>query len=166
MNQCRICGRSTLRELFTVRSHALEQCQQCGFVQVREQPEQSQLDAIYEEAYFGHNKYRDEQTLRTENLRRLRLLQQYVSQGRRVLEAGCGDGSFIQEAQSHYDMWGFDLSPAGIELARKRNPHLADRLWVGVLEDQSMEPESFDAICMWDVIEHVWDPLQDRKSVV
>lgn len=163
---CRICGRGHLTALFEVRGHHLEQCHYCEFVQVREHPEPEELEAIYQETYFGHNKYRDEQTLRIENLRRLALLQEYVQEGSQVLEAGCGDGSFIEEAKAMYDMSGFDLSAAGIEIAKARNPELTERLWVGQLEDQEIQENCFDAICMWDVIEHVWNPLEVSQNLL
>lgn len=164
--RCRICHSETVLHLADVRGFDLRQCTTCGFVQVVQEPSQQALDAIYQEAYFGHNKYRDEDTLRVENLRRLKILQAHISKGARVLEAGCGDGSFLNEAKADYEMHGFDLSPAGIDIAKAKNPDIAERIWVGRLEDQDIPESHFDAICLWDVIEHIWDPREVSEQLL
>lgn len=165
-HRCRICGGKQLSPRFSVRGYDLEQCAACSFVQVRAKPNQADLDAIYQDAYFAHNKYRDENSLRAENRRRLRLLEKFVAHGSRVLEVGCGDGSFIKEAKAVFEMHGFDLSPAGIQKAQAQNPELAARLWAGRIEDQAIPEEAFDAICMWDVIEHIWDPYHVSQQLL
>jgi 2-polyprenyl-3-methyl-5-hydroxy-6-metoxy-1,4-benzoquinol methylase len=155
---CRICGGNTLPHLLNVRGHNLHRCSNCGFVQVTNAPSATELEAIYREAYFGHSKYQDQATLRAENQRRLGLLRQYVGGGGQVLEAGCGDGSFLYEAKPYYKMQGFDLAPAGVNLARAKNPDIAQQIWVSPLETLDLPNAYFDAICLWDVIEHIWNP--------
>jgi len=142
-----------------VRGYDLLRCERCGFVQVAHPPSQEALDRIYQEAYFGHSKYRDEATLLAENERRLALVKQYVGDGR-LLEVGCGDGSFLQLAKDVYDVYGFDVSEVGVRLARERNPALADKLWVGHVEDIPDGDMTYNTICMWDVIEHLWNPRE------
>jgi len=128
---------------------------------VLDQPRQEQLDQLYKENYFNSNKYRDINTLNKELLLRLQLMQQNIPvAGARVLEVGCGSGEFIYLAKDYYDMSGFDISEAAIKIARERNPLLSEHLWVEKEGEQSnLIPEYYDAICAWDVIEHLWAPV-------
>jgi 2-polyprenyl-3-methyl-5-hydroxy-6-metoxy-1,4-benzoquinol methylase len=161
MTKCRLCGESQLKPLFTVRDSPIAHCPNCDFVQVVREPEPDQLKAIYDEAYFGHNKYRDLNTLSIENTRRLRLMQRYIPAGSCVLEAGCGAGYFLEMASSSYTMYGFDLATSAVKQARTRTSLDTRRIQQGTLEaPPQFDNRMFDGICLWDTIEHIWDPLQ------
>lgn len=157
--RCRLCGSRALRFHLDARGSRLERCGACGFVQVRDQPSAEELRALYDVAYFKRGKYDEEFAQRKEGERRLALLERArVPKGGRVLDAGCATGDFIALASAGYEMWGLDVSAYAAELARAKNPSAASRIFTGFIEDQSFEPEFFDAIVMWDVIEHLWDP--------
>jgi 2-polyprenyl-3-methyl-5-hydroxy-6-metoxy-1,4-benzoquinol methylase len=158
-SHCRLCQSERLSLHFVVRESTLDRCGECGFVQVRNQPSNEELEAIYGEAYFPEAKYDNGFAQRRENQRRLALMERAgVRAGGHVLDAGCGPGDFVSFARDRYDMWGLDVSPTAIEQARGRNPEIASQLSSGFLEDQEFEPEFFDAIVLWDVVEHVWNP--------
>lgn len=164
---CRICG-DTTHTLHVAKGYTLLRCDTCDFVQVQEEPTTAQLDKIYQAVYFGHSKYRDEKTLLIENTRRVELVLRHMDKGKqsRILEVGCGSGFFVHEIKQNFDVYGFDLSDAGIKLAKERNPDIADQLWAGRLEDLNLYQQKFDAICMWDVIEHIWDPLTTSSQLL
>jgi 2-polyprenyl-3-methyl-5-hydroxy-6-metoxy-1,4-benzoquinol methylase len=127
---------------------------------VLDQPKQEQLDRLYEESYFSSNKYRDINTLNKELSRRLKLMRQYIpSMGARILEAGCGTGEFISFAKNNYDMFGFDVSDAAIKIAQERNPQLSTQLWAQKDGEYNLPSNFYDAICAWDVIEHLRNPV-------
>lgn len=132
---------------------------ECDFVQVARQPMKSEIEQIYEQTYFAHNKYKDQTTLQKEHHRRLQLMKKYVSPEAKVLDAGCGVGDFIQAGKDYFSMHGFDLSASGISIAKNSNPDIAHRIWCGRLEEQNLSLTTFDAICSWDVIEHIWEPI-------
>jgi 2-polyprenyl-3-methyl-5-hydroxy-6-metoxy-1,4-benzoquinol methylase len=143
-----------------VNSFPIVQCDTCGFAQVAQQPDPVELHAIYDKLYFDSNKYRDQKTLGAENMRRLKLLREFVSPGGAVLEAGCGSGSFLQTAAPYYEMYGFDLAEPGVIQARALNTGFPDRIEQGTLEAiPEFHGTQFDAICLWDTIEHVWNPI-------
>lgn len=128
-------------------------------MQVREQPTPQELRALYGNSYFGRGKYDDKQAQRREIQRRLELLRKAeVPEGARVLDAGCATGDFLAAGSSRYEMWGLDVSAHATELAKAQNPACAQRIFTGFVEDQHFEADWFDAIVMWDVIEHLWDP--------
>jgi 2-polyprenyl-3-methyl-5-hydroxy-6-metoxy-1,4-benzoquinol methylase len=156
---CRLCSSADLRPHFTVRGCRLDRCPACGFIQVRDQPTAEALRELYGNGYFDHGKYDDKYALARETRRRLALLERArVPKGGRVLDAGCATGDFLSAGQARYEMWGLDVSAYATELARARNPSCAQRIFTGFVEDQNFEPSSFDAIVMWDVVEHLWDP--------
>jgi 2-polyprenyl-3-methyl-5-hydroxy-6-metoxy-1,4-benzoquinol methylase len=159
---CRLCDCDRLTHRFTVRNQRLFRCENCGMVQVADRPSAEELDAIYGKSYFGSSKYADQATLLAEANRRLALLQAHVPAGPdvKVLDAGCATGDFIAHAQGHYRMSGIDVSPAAVESARQRLPDLAGRLWTAGLDRDDLGDEEYDAICLWDVIEHLWDPVK------
>lgn len=75
--------------------------------------------------------------------------------GARLLDIGCGTGQFLDRVRSRLDGWGLDPSPDAVAYCRERGlvhvsqgsiEHLADAV-----------PGSFDAVTMWDVLEHVAD---------
>lgn len=157
---CRVCGSDRLAFHFEVRGNLLDRCGRCGFVQVRDQPTAEALAALYGDGYFARGKYDDGFAQRRENQRRLALMERAgVRPGARVLDVGCGPGDFVAAGGQRFDMWGLDVSPAAIEEARRKNPRFAGQLASGFVEDQRFAPGQFDAVVMWDVVEHLWDPL-------
>jgi 2-polyprenyl-3-methyl-5-hydroxy-6-metoxy-1,4-benzoquinol methylase len=164
---CRLCESTENKLLFLVKGYNIVKCANCGFVQVLDQPEQEQLDHLYEDSYFKSNKYRDTNTLNKELLRRLNLMRQYIpSTGACVLEAGCGTGEFISFAKNNYDMYGFDISEAAIKIAQERNPQLSMQLWAQKDEEYNLPAAFYDAICAWDVIEHLRNPVPTFQKLM
>jgi 2-polyprenyl-3-methyl-5-hydroxy-6-metoxy-1,4-benzoquinol methylase len=79
---------------------------------------------------------------------------------KRVLDVGCAGGAFPKAA---HDL-GFDV--VGVEpskwLAEQGRALYGLDLRPGLLKDQNFPDQSFDLICLWDVIEH----LPDARDVV
>ena len=144
--------------MFEVASHAIWRCPRCRFVQVGEEPSAATLREIYAGSYFETTKYDDDANQLRENRRRLSMLSRLgIASGARVLDAGCATGDFL-EAAGDYEMWGVDISDEAVAIAQKNNPRLAGRISAGGLEAAPFEPGFFDAVVLWDVIEHLWDP--------
>lgn len=81
--------------------------------------------------------------------------------GGRLLDVGCGAGDWLARMrQLGWEVEGLDFDPAAVEVARARE--LPVRF--GPLEEQGYAPESFDAVTLHHVIEHVPDPLQTLRE--
>ncbi len=75
--------------------------------------------------------------------------------GKRLLDVGCGDGSFLQFMKRlGWEVAGVDSDPAAVRLAQSQNL----RVVRGTLEETPFPGESFDAITLSHLIEHVDDP--------
>lgn len=162
---CRSCGSTRLCNLFVSEGYPIDRCTACEFVQVRDEPHPELLDDVYRELHVRHATFRSEDAVRIENERRLKLLQRLVPAGAFVLDAGCASGDFLVQAKHSFKMAGLDISPEAVEVAKERNPEIADRLWSGRVEDILSRPELFDAIVMWDVVEHLWDPVTTCRAL-
>lgn len=77
--------------------------------------------------------------------------------GRRILDVGCGKGYFLKRAAERgWEPYGQELSPHAVRFARERLG--LSRVAQGRVEDAEFSPGTFDAITLWDVIEHLPDP--------
>ena len=75
--------------------------------------------------------------------------------GGKVLDIGTAGGAFLDAATAYgYDAWGMEPSSYLVEQGKKRGLQIEQ----GTIEDNQFEKNSFDMICLWDVIEHLTDP--------
>lgn len=87
---------------------------------------------------------------------RLRQLLRSDSDGNpTLLDVGCAYGDFLTVAQEHsFNVTGVEIDKPVAEVARQRGFVVYDDF----LEELALPGESFDAVTLWDVIEHVGDP--------
>ena len=79
----------------------------------------------------------------------------------KLLDIGAGVGAFVREAASRgWDALGIDLSHVAVESAQGAGVTVIQ----GKVEDLPAG-QTFDAITLWDVIEHVDDPLSLVRGV-
>jgi 2-polyprenyl-3-methyl-5-hydroxy-6-metoxy-1,4-benzoquinol methylase len=95
----------------------------------------------------------------------VKFVNEYCSEGR-VLDVGCGGGAFLKKASAA----GFVCE--GVELERNRAQIARETSGCAVSETSIDSPnfiaiykDTFDAVTLWDVIEHVNFPAQTLKSV-
>lgn len=75
--------------------------------------------------------------------------------GGRLLEVGCGTGEMLMAMQSRgWEVAGLDPDPRAAENARSRGLNVIE----GDLRSDAFEENSFDAVVMSHVIEHLHDP--------
>ena len=151
--------------MFVAEGYRIERCPNCELVQVRDEPDSAVLARIYDTLHVKHSTYRSEAAAARENERRVDLLRRHLPEHATVLDAGCATGDFLQLAKGSFRMSGLDVSAGAIKVARERNPELGARLCVGRIEDWPANLGTFDAICLWDVIEHLWDPVSTCRRL-
>lgn len=77
-------------------------------------------------------------------------------QGRRLLDVGCGSGDFLTRMRVHgWQVVGVEPDPKAAEAARRNGLDVRD----GMLADAGFHGDTFDAIVLSHVIEHVHDPV-------
>jgi SAM-dependent methyltransferase len=94
----------------------------------------------------------------------LRALLRFETPPARVLEVGCGAGAFTGLlAEAGFDAAGLELGP---ELCAWVAETFAVPVYHGTLESQHFAAASWDAIALFDVLEHLADPLGTLRECV
>src|SRR4051794_39819396 len=167
---CPICASPNQHAYLKVDRYQIVECERCRFLFVSPPPTEQELTDFYQQpAYykggaFGYNDY-FAQRQRHEQLARRRLARiEQLRPGRgRILDVGCAAGFFLKVAQDRgWDVRGVELSEAMVEYAsRLLGQPIARR--VTALDAM---PTSFDAITLWEYIEHIPDPRDEVRRLV
>lgn len=90
--------------------------------------------------------------------RRCALVQRYVQKGR-LLDVGCATGDFLSEMrrQPGWSVVGVEPSPPASRYAAEK---VGPSIFRGTLNDAPFPDGAFDAVTMWDVLEHVYRPRE------
>ena len=79
----------------------------------------------------------------------------------RYLDVGCSTGFVVEAARdAGWEAIGIDLNPSAIEFGKSRGLDLR----TAALEDEAFEAESFDAVSLFDVLEHLHDPIRTLRA--
>lgn len=79
----------------------------------------------------------------------------------KALEVGAAHGGFVAlMRQAGFDAAGLELSPSIVTLARST---FGVPMWQGLVEDCEIPPGSLDVIALFDVLEHLQQPLQTMR---
>ena len=160
LTACTLCDGRRIRPLYRLRRIGVTvfECGDCSLRFVGNDLSEEYLAELYNRQgladYFVALGERHERKFAP----RLREMARLVGgSGLRVLDVGCGIGEFPALAvRAGYDCVGLDVSKPSIETARRLHPGVAFRL--GSIEElAAAEPQSFDVVTLWDVIEHVRD---------
>lgn len=161
-SHCPICNSQSSRFQFKKFDISLVQCTECQtayFNQIPNEPDDVYSSASATQdakhAYLTNKDYRKVR-FATE---RVTLLEQYTGKSieqLQVLDVGCGTGWFLEYAQeAGATCYGVEL---GSGLAKLTAEHLGIQVWNCDLLDVQTE-QRFDVITMFDLIEHVVDPV-------
>ena len=81
---------------------------------------------------------------------------------RRILEVGCGSGGNLELLSKYGDLHAMELDDDAREMANRRGTCLVEK---GFLPDNIPFTETFDLICMLDVLEHIDDDLRTLQEI-
>lgn len=175
MPSCLFCSqaRSVLR--YDFGPQRILRCPDCGLLYIDPLPSAEDLRAVYGADYFENAAFLDGAA---EGLfgysdyvaERFNKQPQYAAIARevkgllgrrerppRLLEVGCGFGYFLDVAfEENFDVAGLEFNPFAVQrLSRK----YAFPIMSGAIESAELEANAYDAIVMFDVIEHLRDPF-------
>jgi len=170
---CPLCGSGERRLRFREEPFALVTCRECGLAYVTPRLPPAQLiSAVYGEDYWrspaaryrGYTDYRADAELyrRTFRLRK-RLLDRFCPRAGRVLDVGCAAGFFLEVMRdAGWDVHG--IEPSAPIRAVACETLGAERVHAESLENTELEPRSFDLVTLWDVLEHLPDPVSALRA--
>lgn len=169
---CRLCGSELLRPVMCDERRGQEyhivRCEACDLVQTVEHyadvsPDYVDLDdgAIDHDRLWCQGEHKQPAFLQWRAAAR-----KFIGTGARVLDVGCGTGGFLDFAlKEGFRVYGFDASRAQAAYARKRFPNVrhAESFNAYLLELGERDLK-IDIVTLWDVLEHIRDPLEFLKD--
>jgi 2-polyprenyl-3-methyl-5-hydroxy-6-metoxy-1,4-benzoquinol methylase len=177
--KCNLCGSNDTALLFTLpdllfnsqATSTLVRCKQCGLVYQNPRPCLSEMGNYYPDEYECYQPHIQNK----KKSRLLTLLEQYGLKKRcmkivryqragRLLDIGCSIGLFLKGMEQYpgWQLSGVEISRYAAAVARQ-DPRLT--IYDGTLDDQAFPPSSFDAVTLWDVLEHLHDPNGAVKKI-
>ena len=165
---CGLCGNEESRTKFTDGPFSVVTCTRCELTYVTPRLNDSGLiEHVYNEGYWtsnaaktrGYTDYRSDAPLYIKTYRRrLKVVKRHFAKPGRVLDVGCAAGYFLSVMQQEgWDVTGVEPSdPIRAQAAERIG---ADNVHGGLLHEVPLEPGSFDLITLWDVLEHIPDPV-------
>lgn len=161
---CPLCRADQPLPTYQENGFAIVRCGNCHSLYVTPRPTPEGLRSFYQK-YYPPDPSTEEawgaQMHRIFRNSRLQILS-YASHGR-LLDVGCGPGYFLREFQgTRWEAVGVDLSDDVVQRARRR--HGVDAR-SGDLISQRFAPDSFDAVTLFYLLEHVPDPLSLLQEV-
>lgn len=176
--ECPACGEPHARRLFrgtdrlygtTKRQFHVIECTRCRLIRLDPQPSPADLAHFYPRHYWFNAANEDRVSPLAELYRRL-VIRDHVSfvdravrsatvpagQKAMVLDVGCGGGLLLHYLQRRgHRVTGLDYSIDAAAIAWRTNGVPA---FCGMLTQPPLADESFDAVTMFHVLEHLYDP--------
>lgn len=166
LTNCPLCCGDTSKKVmecvdFTVsrETFSIVECSKCGFKYTNPRPEANEIGKYYEsEEYVSHSNSKKGlintvyHWVRNYSLRKKVELINKQSPIGNLLDIGCGTGEFLNAAVTA------GWKGQGIEPNDKARNQANSNYSLHVLPEagiESLQPESFDVITMWHVLEHV-----------
>lgn len=176
---CNLCNAAETRHLYTVPDLLLDretvratlvQCQQCGLVYQNPRPTLAEIGQHYPPEYDPYEDHAnsDGTWLRRKAIeyglgKRCRYVTRHKEAGR-LLDIGCAAGHFLlgMRMRGEWELYGVELSDEVAGIARQRHNL---NVVTGTLEEAGYPDAFFDAITMWDVLEHLHDPTGSLREI-
>ena len=176
---CPVCGSDNFRlfltgndlNVFLPGKFRLVRCNNCSLIYLNPRPNSAEkLEHFYPNNYdqytIAPNKMGVLKNLsRNYGLwKRYRAISNCKPDGGNLLDVGCATGDFLGYIQKK-PMW----KGYGIEINSYASTYAQKEFGVKIigktLDDSSLPEESFDVVTMWNVFEHVIDPIRTLKII-
>ncbi len=140
-------------------------CQRCGLVFLNPRPDEKEALQFYDRDYYGEGPEKFRSWLQGPRLffawKRARRVTRFFPHPGKVLDIGCGQGTFLEWLQREgWECQGTELTAESASRASRRGIPVS----VGPLTEDQFRPLSFDLITLWQVLEHLPDPMKTLKT--
>lgn len=169
--KCYLCKQRVPRKAFRKLGYDITQCPACKLYSLRFKGNYKEfIEEYYNEEFFtgsedraGYVDYEGDSWPEQKNMQRyLSRITHYKKSGR-LLDCGCATGIFMAEAEkSGFEVNGFDVSDYAVEKAQIKFP---EKVTKDTLQSIKFDPETFDVITLFDVIEHLEEPLKALRRL-
>lgn len=170
------CGSVNTEPVYAEFGLRIEVCHDCGIARTNPRLKQSAIQRYYEQHAQGQRifpsrhgearpvfRWRDAAVRYRGLSKRLRKVFPQNS-APRLLEVGFGGGDFISQLQTAgFSVHGFDVSETAVDKIQKKG---IQATYAQSLVDAAFPSNSFDLVVMWEVFEHIPDPVTFAKEVL
>ncbi len=166
---CQLCRNDKRAILYRLKGFNIVRCDSCGLVFRDVLLDSAHSKDLYSEAYFTTEQanYFFNNPKEKEDLfrRRLETVQSFASKKGRLLDIGCAIGTFLNIARNDgWQVQGVEISEFAAGYAR--NEYKLDVICGEFDKAKFAGKEKFDAITMWDVVDHSEDPIAFLSNAV
>lgn len=152
-DHCPACACQVVEHAFIKDGYNILKCRTCGTLFVANVPDAEQLGLIYASNTYYELPRESVERIEFENLRRLKSIQKYLTNGN-WLDIGCARGGMLDgAAQVGFTTYGVEPTHSNAEISLSKG----HRVFNGDLEEffKLNDGIHFDVITCLDVIEHV-----------
>lgn len=165
---CPSCESGAIKFFTRKNSHNIYGCKHCKLLFVWPLPENTAniyLDDYFKGAQrgFGYVDYdQDKSTMLSTFNECLGKIEKILPNKGDLLDVGAATGYFIKTAENRgWKVEGLEISQYAVDQARKKNLNVQQ----GMLSTAIYQPESFNLVTLWDVVEHLPNPRSDLLKV-
>ena len=169
---CNLCGSSKYTFFHKLGESQIVKCSNCGLYFLNPQLDKEDLQQLYDHTYFlseesaitGYEDYiSDKENIVRTSHKKLKRIEKYYPQKGTILDIGCATGFFLLAAREReWDARGVEYSDYASQIAREQH---SLQVKTGTIKEAEYKDEFFDCVTMWDLIEHVTDPMADLAEV-
>ncbi|MEM9835494.1 MAG: class I SAM-dependent methyltransferase [Bacteroidota bacterium] len=173
--QCPLCNSRQIHPFLVAKDHSISQedfelwsCQNCSFTFTQDAPAPAEIGPYYKsENYISHSDTKAGLVNRLYHMardymlgRKFNLLQR-VSKGKKILDYGTGTGYFVDYLQrNNYDAEGIEIDDDARQYGSQK---FGIKIHPPAFLTESTQEKSYDAISLWHVLEHLYEPYDYLK---
>ncbi|MDD5496474.1 MAG: methyltransferase domain-containing protein, partial [Candidatus Omnitrophica bacterium] len=177
MITCPVCGSGEWIRRYAIGSWSVMECAACGFARIDPMPDSaSRPDCYSEEKVVERNIKRKNFLQRlSRSLKHLygkifrrdksgifyEKLCKHLAERARILDVGCGDGSFLRRAKDNFECSGIEISGYLAGLAAGQRDI---KIFNGDFQLFDFKGNRYDGITLISILEHMSEPLQAVKK--
>jgi len=166
--KCCICNSDNYVKLYTIERPEgifdIVKCKKCGHVYQNPRRNKKEIEKIYNTRKKFYRSMPRKTNIKSFELlynKRLKIIERYSKKGT-LLDIGCSFGTFLKIAhKAGWETYGNDISKHIVNFAKRK---MKLNVFYGPIEKAKYPNNFFDVITLFDVLEHLTNPLKTLKE--
>lgn len=155
---CILCGNDELIPLERYKEAYLCQCLNCNLVFSDQKPSQEEIELLQTRQKWKEHITEDTQRRYSHILDRF----EHFRKNNRLLDLDCSHGEFLEMAKERgWKVYGTADTTESLEICREKGLEMYE----GSLKTEIFAEESFDIVCMRNVLEHLVHPNEEIQKI-